>query len=205
MAYPFEVIEKERLWGLISSQISVRGITGEQYFVSTGVEHDDLIAQAPGFGIAVPLPPAGGDYALIEAANDYRTAELIRVTVDGWQEILDRIEFLDLYQQWKGTQNTLSSVVGDITRNPSYFRIVGMGRRALPSIFMYLNEETKSEEPDHWFPALSAITGANPVPAGKEGKIRDMAMAWLEWGRREGYLNAEGVGETISEPGKLDV
>jgi hypothetical protein len=56
MAYPFEMIEKERLWGLISSQISVRGITGEQYFVSTGVEHDD----SSGFRHRRTLTPGGG-------------------------------------------------------------------------------------------------------------------------------------------------
>lgn len=42
-------------------------------------------------------------------------------------------------------------------------------------------------EPDHWFWALKAITGADPVPEACRGKVRDMARSWVEWGRRQGY------------------
>jgi hypothetical protein len=42
-------------------------------------------------------------------------------------------------------------------------------------------------EPDHWFRALYALTGANPVPEGSQGNVREMALAWLHWGRQQGY------------------
>jgi hypothetical protein len=45
-----------------------------------------------------------------------------------------------------------------------------------------------AKEPDHWFWALEAITGENPIPVGSEGKIREMAQAWIEWGRIHHYV-----------------
>ena len=36
--------------------------------------------------------------------------------------------------------------------------------------------------------ALGEITGANPVPAESAGKVREMAQAWIEWGRSQGYV-----------------
>jgi hypothetical protein len=39
----------------------------------------------------------------------------------------------------------------------------------------------------HWFSALAAITGANPVSEEDAGNIPRMADAWLQWGRENGY------------------
>jgi hypothetical protein len=38
-------------------------------------------------------------------------------------------------------------------------------------------------EPDQWFWALQAITEEDPVPPPSRGKVREMALAWIEWGR----------------------
>jgi hypothetical protein len=201
MAYQFEPTA-EKVQGIISGQILLSSEATEQYCVSTGDEPNEPMTTAATFGTPCELRY---DYSLMAVANDQDVADLIQVTIGGFQNLLDRLEFLDLYQEWQNSRSSISSIVGDITRNQFYFRIVGMGRRALPSIFMFLSEEVKAGEPDHWFPALEAITGANPVPAGKEGRIRDMAAAWLEWGRREGYLNVEAMGEEAAEPGNLDL
>jgi hypothetical protein len=40
----------------------------------------------------------------------------------------------------------------------------------------------------YWFPALTAITGEQPIPEGHFGNVRAMRDAWLEWGRARGYL-----------------
>ena len=42
-------------------------------------------------------------------------------------------------------------------------------------------EELEGDDPDHWFPALEAITGANPVPESDFGNLAKMADAWLGW------------------------
>ena len=39
----------------------------------------------------------------------------------------------------------------------------------------------------HWFGALRAITGANPVPVSAAGNIPKMAEAWLRWANDKGY------------------
>jgi hypothetical protein len=60
--------------------------------------------------------------------------------------------------------------------HPSYQRIIGLGPAALPLIFNEL-----AREPDHWFWALKAITGEDPVPPSARGKLRKMTELWLQW------------------------
>jgi len=66
--------------------------------------------------------------------------------------------------------------------HPAYQRIIGMGKDAIPIV---LNE--MSVRPGHWFWALRAITGENPVPAGHAGNIKAMSEDWIEWGRQHHY------------------
>jgi hypothetical protein len=60
--------------------------------------------------------------------------------------------------------------------HPAYQQIIGMGVDALPLILRELERE-----PDHWFWALEAITGENPVPPTDRGRLNEMARAWLRW------------------------
>jgi hypothetical protein len=53
------------------------------------------------------------------------------------------------------------------------------------AISLLLGELQK--QPDHWFSALQTITGENPVPKAKWGKLSAMADSWIEWGRKHGY------------------
>ena len=53
----------------------------------------------------------------------------------------------------------------------------GMGPAVVPLLLRDL--ETKRR---HWFAALAAITGADPVSAEDAGNIPRMAEAWLHWG-----------------------
>jgi hypothetical protein len=64
-----------------------------------------------------------------------------------------------------------------------YQQIIGMGWEAVPLIL-----EELRREPDQWFWALEAITDENPVPPEAAGKVRQMAQAWLAWGRTHGLL-----------------
>ena len=64
-----------------------------------------------------------------------------------------------------------------------YQQIIGLGPSVLPVLVGEL-----AREPDHWFWALEAITGQNPVPAEAVGNVAAMTEAWLAWGRREGLL-----------------
>jgi hypothetical protein len=87
-----------------------------------------------------------------------------------------------LVKEWRATRGHTSSAA-KMAKNPAYQRIIGMGEAAVPLILAELRKR-----PDHWFQALSAITGASPVPAASRGKIDEMAEAWLEWGKAKGYI-----------------
>ena len=66
---------------------------------------------------------------------------------------------------------------------PPYQKIIGMGAAALPLIF----QEMKVA-PDHWFWALEAITGEDPVSPEHRGNVAEMTRACLSWARDRGYV-----------------
>lgn len=92
------------------------------------------------------------------------------------------IRFSNLEKEWKESTPMLSSVT-EIVMHPSYQQIIGMGVTAIPLIFLSMRREL-----DHWFWALSAITGENPVDIEHQGKIKEMTNAWLDWGQKHLYL-----------------
>lgn len=91
-------------------------------------------------------------------------------------------EFYDLAQQWK-QERPRGADVSDMAMHPSYQRIIGMG----PDVVPFLLKELE-REPAHWFWALHYITGVNPVPPEGEGKLKEMAKAWVDWGKKQGYI-----------------
>ena len=56
----------------------------------------------------------------------------------------------------------------------SYQRIIGLGPKVVPLILVELQKET-----DHWFWALEAITGENPVPKEDAGDVEASARGWI--------------------------
>ena len=61
--------------------------------------------------------------------------------------------------------------------------IIAMGETALPLIISQLKRE--GDDPDHWFVALEAITGKDPIPEEAYGDTPIMAEAWLSWAEEE--------------------
>ncbi len=90
--------------------------------------------------------------------------------------------FMELAATWKSDTIFESSVTA-LVGHPSYQRIIGLGSQVVPLLLLSLKHE-----PDHWFPALSALTGANPVPLADQGNVCKMAEAWLLWGRERGIV-----------------
>ncbi len=89
--------------------------------------------------------------------------------------------FLLHMQRWDEEAGVTSSPI-EMAECDSYRKIVKMGRRALPLIMEQL--AANLNDPDHWFMALSEITGEDPVPEKDYGKTLNMAGAWLEWWRK---------------------
>lgn len=104
-----------------------------------------------------------------------RPSYVIHVSAD---ESSGRILFHLLRDRWYEERGITSSIV-HMSECPSYLRIIGMGEPAVPLILEQLKRE--GDDPDHWFVALEAITGANPIPVEAYGNTVKMAQAWFEW------------------------
>lgn len=85
--------------------------------------------------------------------------------------------FYELKRVWHSEITNVSSM-SRLVAHPAYREIVAMGSAVVPIILADLERK-----PDWWFSALREITGANPVPVQARGKIKEMAEAWLQWGR----------------------
>ena len=116
-----------------------------------------------------PIPDEWGDGAdlLIDAATP--AADLTE-------------RFDALRSEWQEATK-YRSFTPQIAVHPAYQRIIGLGSAVLPLI---LRELEKS--PQHWYWALRAISGENPVPTESEGDVAKMADAWVEWGRRKALI-----------------
>jgi hypothetical protein len=69
-----------------------------------------------------------------------------------------------------------------VAAHPAHREIVAMGERVVPLLLADLERNG-----EHWFMALGEITGAHPVPRENRGRVREMAAAWVAWGREQGY------------------
>lgn len=91
-----------------------------------------------------------------------------------------RPEFSRLEAQWRRETQHFSQISKKIL-HPAYFRIIGMGEGVVPLLL-----ESLRDRPAHWFAALKATAGVDPVPEGANpSAARDV---WLEWGTKHGLL-----------------
>ncbi len=82
-------------------------------------------------------------------------------------------------EKWRKETGMFASIA-QRAMHPSYLRIIGLGRQAIPLLL-----EELRERPDHWFWALRAVAGEDPVVAGSD--FDEAVEAWLRWGREHGY------------------
>ncbi|MCY3821317.1 MAG: DEAD/DEAH box helicase family protein [Gammaproteobacteria bacterium] len=94
----------------------------------------------------------------------------------------DRQRFTKLADQWE-LETVFLSHSDRAAEHPAHMEIIGMGEPVVPLIL-----ERMREERGHWFFALRAITGADPVDPADRGKIAVMQDSWLEWGEVSGYI-----------------
>ena len=90
--------------------------------------------------------------------------------------------FRELAEKWR-KETSLTSSVQDMVINQHYQRIIGLGSQAVPLILRELQRS-----PDHWFWALAAITGENPIVESDEGNLKKMTEAWLKLGKERGWI-----------------
>jgi hypothetical protein len=90
-------------------------------------------------------------------------------------------KFQRLAAVWRTETGHVSSI-SKMFSHPAYQEIIGMGSAVMPCLLRDLHGE-----PEHWFAALRAITGAQPVSHEDRGQIDKMADAWLRWATEHGY------------------
>jgi len=91
-------------------------------------------------------------------------------------------QFHALAREWKEACAFLSSTSAMVA-HPAYQAIIELGQPVVPRLL-----EDLAKEPVHWFEALKAITGEDPVAPKDWGNIPAMASAWLAWGRSRKLL-----------------
>ena len=92
------------------------------------------------------------------------------------------VRFHQLATQFSAECALLSSTTAMVA-HPAYQAIIALGPPVVPLLLQNLERE-----PTHWFEALQAITGEDPVPSSDWGRIHAMADAWLAWGRSRGLI-----------------
>ena len=96
----------------------------------------------------------------------------------------DWLKFQSLTVQWRDERGAMSSI-SEAALCPAYQSIIGMGATAVP--FLIAQLESEGDEPDQWFWALKAITGADPVRDQDRGDFVAMARSWLDWAENQEY------------------
>ena len=88
-----------------------------------------------------------------------------------------------LAKEWK-RETAQHSSISKMAMHPAYQRIIELGEEVVPLILKDLQKK-----PQHWFWALSSITNESPLPPKARGDMRAMSEAWIEWGRRNHYID----------------
>ena len=119
----------------------------------------------------------------MESTNESQVTGSPAVESDSARGLDQRLEerFRVLTAEWKAGRG-YSSSINKMCSHPAYQQVIGMGEKAIPLILRELEQS-----PEHWFWALKAITGVNPVPRDERADIKAMATHWIAWGREKGY------------------
>jgi hypothetical protein len=74
------------------------------------------------------------------------------------------------------------SSTSDLVAHPAFVEIVNLGPAVVPLLLGELEAQT-----GHWHRALRRITGVDPVLPSDRGNIGKARLAWLRWGKEQGY------------------
>ena len=83
--------------------------------------------------------------------------------------------FRNLATWWEAETGGQSSISRK-ANHPAYQQIIELGPDVIPLMI-----EDMREQPNHWFVALRALTGVNPVPLESAGRMQAMRKAWVDW------------------------
>ena len=109
----------------------------------------------------------------------------LRALIGGRSVAFDSVEkkFKALSGEWKLRRLGLSVVDYNDFAN---LQIIGMGPAVIPYLLKEVHNGTSI-----WVFALKCITGAEAETPAMHGDGKAVRQAWLEWGKRHGYLRGE--------------
>ena len=87
------------------------------------------------------------------------------------------------YSIWQ-SETMFSSSISEITNNNAYRSIINLGEDIIPFII----QDLKIND-NHWFYALEALTGMNPIKNEHKGIVPLMKADWLEWADKNNLSN----------------
>lgn len=96
-------------------------------------------------------------------------------------------KFYILASQWQSEVAGMSSMA-QMSQHPAYQEIINLGQQIVPLLLLELKAN-----PLYWLTALSQITEENPVKPEHRGRIKQMALDWMEWGKNRGCAISENV------------
>lgn len=94
-----------------------------------------------------------------------------------------KARFAELSTQLKKETGHISNV-SHIIRHPAYQEIASWGEPAIHHMLL----DMLDNGPEHWFWALTSITGFNPITEDIAGHMQSMTDVWLVWGVANGYI-----------------
>lgn len=97
------------------------------------------------------------------------------------QQLKKRFDFYNSI--WKN-ETIFSSSISEITNNSAYRSIIGLGQEVLPFII----DDLKTND-NHWFYALEALTGQNPIKENHKGIVPLMKNDWIEWAKENNLID----------------
>jgi hypothetical protein len=112
--------------------------------------------------------------ALLDSLQHYYSS----TTLTRQQEAAEAA-FRELADEWESETKFLSSLTAR-AQHPAYREIIRLGDAVVPVVLRELQRK-----PNHWFAALRAITGADPVKPNERGDLSAMTRAWLRWARQQ--------------------
>ena len=89
--------------------------------------------------------------------------------------------FQRLATVWHEQTDYLSSM-SEASSHPAYQEIIRLGPPVVPLLLRDLQDNHT-----HWFAALHAITGAQPIAKDLAANIPKMVEGWLRWAKKNGY------------------
>ena len=147
----------------------------------TTMATNSIIVETRSFSTKQDIKINGEDFedTTIEISESF--SDMVTIYDQDQGYYIDKV-FKTLAQEWE-RERPRGADIQEMVMHPAYQRIIGMGSSVVSLLLQELEQK-----PEHWFFALWAITGADPVPLEKRGNIHEMAKAWISWGKRNGYI-----------------